>query len=159
MAENETPKGEVATPPSDSPEQRRANYNRAVRTSRLANILLSALEFKVNREITEPSGGRASYGSEIKKFFFDPEDGVLLSNVEWTVEIKVGRRRYIRCSATYDIVYDGFKDIDEEVARLFAENVARPACYSYFRALYAHLDWSADIGSPPLPVVKFQPRV
>jgi hypothetical protein len=159
MAETEQPKGEVQTLPPDDPEKRRANYNRAVRTSRLVNILLSGVDFKVNRTVGDPSGGRASYGGEIKKFFFDPEEGVILCNVEWTVEIKVGRKRFLKCAAVYDVIYDRFKDIDEEIARIFAENVARPACYAYFRALFAQLDWSADIGSPPLPMVKFQPKV
>jgi hypothetical protein len=29
----------------------------------------------------------------------------------------------------------------------------------YFRALYAHLDWSASLGSPPLPVIQLQPKL
>jgi hypothetical protein len=28
-----------------------------------------------------------------------------------------------------------------------------------FRALYAHLDWSASLGSPPLPVIQLQPKL
>ncbi len=32
--------------------------------------------------------------------------------------------------------------------------------YSYYRlALYAHLDWSANLGSPPLPILHLNPKV
>ncbi|MCY1642112.1 hypothetical protein [Methylorubrum sp. SL192] len=153
----------VSDAPPD-PEERRRKYNRAVRQANLVTILLSKIDFKVNRDVKRPAKGEGnssvpSYGGKLVKFQYNDEAKAFIASVAWTVEIKVGRQTYAKCLAHYDVIYNGFSDVDEEIVELFAENVARPATYTYFRALFASLDWSSELRLPPLPVIKFHPKV
>lgn len=140
-------------------EARRAHYNRTVREANLRAILLSSLKFDVRRSVTGSEKRTPAYRGRLAKFAFDEEKGAAFALVEWEVVIRVGRRVLAKCTAQYDVLYDGFTVKDAEIVQLFAENVARPATYSYFRALYANLDWAAELRAPPLPVVKFYPKV
>jgi hypothetical protein len=163
MAKKASHEVTVTSAPGD-PQERRTSYNRAVREARLVTILLSKVDFNVNREIPRPSRDNSdrpnlSFGGTMSNFFFDEEKKVCIARVEWKVELKSGRQKFAKCTATYDVMYDGFGDVDEAIIRLFAENVAQPATYSYFRSLFASLDWSADLRLPPLPIVKFHPKV
>ncbi len=87
------------------------------------------------------------------------EDGTCVANVAWEVHFKYKTRTAVKCTASYLISYEGMKGCTEETVGLFVENVGKTATYAYFRALYAHLDWSANLGSPPLPVIQLQPKV
>jgi hypothetical protein len=159
MAED-TVKSELAQP--EEGQQRRVRYNQAVRKARLVTILLSSLEFKVSREVLDDSKENSvspHYGGHVKQVAFDPEEGAVLCTIQWTVDMKYGRKRFVKCAAEYDVGYEGLSGCDEDTIKLLAEYVARPASYAYFRAMYANLDWSAELRSPPLPVVKFQPKV
>lgn len=144
-------------------QKRIANYNRAVRVAEIVTIALSELKFKVSQEnAPEPEEGKKlkpSYNGRLNNIAFDAEKGLLIVSVEWIVEIKAGRKVFSKCSAVYDVFYKGMQGFDEDTIDLYAENVARPTSYSYFRALYASLDWSAGIASPPLPIIKLHPRV
>jgi hypothetical protein len=143
------------------PEEKRRQYNRAVREARLVTILLSSFSFKVDRAMMQPpmSDWKPSFDGELEMFDFDKATNTLASRVLWNVEIKIKRKNYVKCAAQYDVVYDGFSSLNNEIARLIAENLARPATYAYFRALFASVDWAADIGVPPLPIMKFHPKV
>jgi hypothetical protein len=142
-----------------SNEERRNIYNRTVRQAELKAIMLSNLSFKVNRSVLSDARPKAFYGTgDIVGFSFDKDRRACAARVLWKVELKVERKQFVKCAAQYDAIYNGF-ECGPDIARLFIENVARSATYSYFRALYASLDWGADIGSPPLPVIKFQPKV
>ncbi len=146
---------------SDDPAlERRQKYNRAVREARLVTIVLTSVKFEVKRKTmtTEQTKRQFIYGGEVKQFAILQEK-VLGASIKWTVTIKSDRKTLSFCSATYDIIYDRFSSLDDEIGELFAENVAQPATYAYFRALYANLDWSADFHSPPLPVIKFHPKI
>lgn len=144
-------------------QKRIANYNRAVRVAEIATIALSDLKFKVARENTpDPEENvrfKPTYNGKILRIAFDADEGHLIVSVEWTVEIKAGRKAFSKCSAVYDVLYNGLKGFDKEIIDLYAENVARPTSYSYFRSVYATIDWSAGIGSPPLPIIKLHPKV
>lgn len=143
-----------------SVQERRQSYNRAVREARLVKIVLSAVKFGVKRSVpfSEASVRKLSYGGEVVEFAVVKKNA-LGASIKWSVNIKSGRKQVATCMATYNIVYDNFSSLDDETARLFAENVAQPATYAYFRALYANLDWSAELRSPPLPVIKFHPKI
>ena len=159
--EKEIAKGESEVIPPLDPQERRRMYNRAVREARLVTILLSGTTFKVTRENTPSEEDEIvpSYKGVLKEVSYQKEFGACLIQIEWQVQVKVHRKQFVKCTATYDIIYDGFKEASEEIVSLLAENVAKPASYAYFRALYANLDWSADLRFPPLPIIKFQPKV
>jgi hypothetical protein len=86
-------------------------------------------------------------------------DGICVANVIWDVTIKYKNKTVVKCSASYIVSYDGIKDASDEVIGLFLEHVGKVATYAYFRALYAHLDWSANLNSQPLPVLQLQPKI
>lgn len=143
-----------------SPEERRRLYNETVRKANLVNIHLSKLDFNVDRErLTKSESIALNYASSIERFIYNSEKGGCLISVRWRVEMKDGRRNVATCTATYDIAYDGLTTSDESVLRIFAENIATSATYSYFRSLFAMLDWSANLRNPPLPVLKLFPKV
>jgi hypothetical protein len=73
--------------------------------------------------------------------------------------MKFKKKNVVKCVASYLILYDGIMGCSEETVKVFIDNVAKTATYAYFRGLYAHLDWSANLGSAPLPIVQFQPKV
>jgi hypothetical protein len=157
---NETTQGDIVG--QDDAQQRRVKYNQAVRKARLITLLLSSVNFNVNREVLEPDGDndiKPTYGGRVKRVAFDSKEGNLLCTIEWTVDFKHKRKRFVKCAADYEVAYGGLMDFDESTMTLLAENVARPATYAYFRALFANLDWSAELRSPPLPVIKFQPKI
>jgi hypothetical protein len=150
-----------STQDSANPEETRRRYNKAVREARLITITLSSLKFEVARNVEPKEDNRKlSYHHSVSELVIQPveEGSALFARVEWHVDIRHGRKKYSWCSARYDVIYDMFSDIDDEIAELFAENVAQPATYAYFRALYANLDWSAGLRSPPLPIIKFFPK-
>jgi hypothetical protein len=157
---NDVDRSDTVTTPL-GPEEKRRQYNRAVRQAQLVTILLSSFTFKVNREMDRPpiNEWKPSYDGKLVSFAFDEEKQILLARVSWNVEIKIKRRNYVKCVATYDVVYNNFSDLNDDIAMLIAENIARPATYAYFRALFASVDWAANIGAPPLPVIKFHPKV
>ncbi|MGY4399376.1 hypothetical protein [Bradyrhizobium sp. USDA 3315] len=158
---DDTQKSEVTSP--EEAQQRRIKYNQAVRKARLVTLTLRSVNFTVNREILDADDDDAdvkpTYGGRVKQVAFDTKEGNLLCTVEWTVDFKYKRKRFVKCAADYDVAYGNLMDFDESTAVLLAENVARPASYAYFRALFANLDWSAELRSPPLPVIMFQPKI
>jgi hypothetical protein len=144
------------------PQERIRRYNKTVREAQLVTVLLSSVKFDVKRHVwvrTREQKPKHAYDGSLKYFSLDTEKKTAFASVEWQVSLKVGGKLLAKCSAIYDVIYDQFSETDETILRAFVENVARPTTYAYFRALYASLDWAADMRSPPLPVIKFMPKV
>ncbi|MBH5372793.1 hypothetical protein [Bradyrhizobium glycinis] len=119
----------------------------------MAAILLTSVDFKVDRDVLDPGGSnqiKPSYGGRVKEVAFNADQGNLICTIEWTVDFRSGRKRFVKCAAEYEVAYEGLESFQEATVSLLAENVARPASYAYFRALFANLDWSAELRSPPL---------
>ena len=149
-----------AKEPPLSSEERRRLYNETVRKANLLDIYLSKLEFDVDRvQLSKSPEPSLNYGSAIDRFLYDQETGSFLVSVKWRVDMKHGRKSVSKCVAIYDIMYDGLVTSNDEVLKIFADNVATSATYSYFRSLFATLDWSAQLRLPPLPVLKLFPKV
>ncbi|MFQ3454721.1 hypothetical protein PMN64_15585 [Bradyrhizobium sp. UFLA01-814] len=153
-----------APPPSLTPEQmqqRRADYNRLVRTTRLANLVLEKVDFKISPEalgIKESLLNR-NIGATTKVMSYGYDDGTCMANVIWEVVLKFKTKTVVKCHASYIVSYDGVKNCSDEVVELFLEHVGKVATYAYFRALYANLDWAATLNSQPLPVLQLQPKI
>jgi hypothetical protein len=142
-------------------QKRRVDYNRLVRTTRLANLVLEKVDFKISPEalgIKEALLTR-NLAPTTKVMSYGTDDGTCVANVLWEVTIKYKNKIVVRCNASYIISYDGIKDCSNEVVGLFLEHVGKVATYAYFRALYAQLDWSATLNSQPLPVLQLQPKI
>lgn len=142
-------------------EERRRNYNRLVRLAKLKTILLEKLDFKVAADIycADKSLLRRELSVETDLLSYEGSDGQIVANIKWSIVIKLKKKNIAKSAVSYIIMYDGAVECQEEIVKLFIDHVGKTATYAYFRALYAHLDWSANIGSPPLPVLQFQPRI
>jgi hypothetical protein len=144
-----------------SVENKRANYNRLVRTAKLASIILENVSFKILPEAlgVNKSLLKRNLGVSTKVMSPGLSDGTCVANITWTVQYKFKSRSIVKCTVSYIISYDGIENCSEETVGIFVENVGKVATYAYLRALYAHLDWSANLGSPPLPIVQFLPKL
>lgn len=148
----------VLTP--EERQERRRLYNETVRKANLVNIYLSKVNFEVNRErAAKMSTPDLSYGSEIERFLYNSEKGACLISVKWKVNIKSAGKHVAKCIAVYEVAYDNLPHSSEDVLRIFADNIAVSNTYSYFRSLFATMDWGANLRSPPLPVLKLFPKV
>jgi len=148
-------------PDGEIVQQRRADYNRLVRTARLAGLVLEKVDFKM---IPDALGIKESLltrniSPATTVMSSGVEDGTCVANVVWEVVFRYKTKMVMRCKASYVVSYDGIENVSEETVGVFVENVAKTATYAYFRALYAHLDWSANLGSQPLPVLQLQPKL
>jgi hypothetical protein len=135
-------------------------YNKAVRLAKLSSILLEKIDFKI-------SPNALGKGADLKRELnvkteildYDSAQGSCIGSITWTINLKFKRKRVAKCSANYVIIYTGLKECPENSIKMFIDHVGKTATYAYFRALYAHLDWSANLESPPLPVVHFSPSI
>ncbi len=158
----ETP---VPAPPTaaEIAQKRRTDYNRLVRTARLANLLLEKVDFKIAADALgiKESLLTRNLTPTTKVMSYGKEDNTCVANIIWDVAIKYKAKTVVKCNASYIVSYDGegLKDYSEEVVSLFLEHVGKVATYAYFRALYAHLDCAANLHSQPLPVLQLQPKV
>lgn len=143
-----------------TPERRR-NYNRLVRQANLVSIFLEELKFKAAPEtLSIPKDKlRRSIQAKMGDLLFNEEEGVCMAKVGWGIEIKNERRKLVQCTATYVLIYDNIRNCPEETVRTFVEHIGKAACYAYFRAMYAQVDWAAGIGSPPIPVMRLEPKL
>lgn len=142
-------------------EKRRAAYNRLVRLARLASILLEKIDFKIAPEAygLDKSLLKRELNVTTDLMSYDSDDGTCIANIQWSIAMKFKKKKVVKCTASYIIMYKGMTNSPEEIVRVFIDHVAKTATYAYFRALYAHLDWSGNLGSAPLPVVQFQPKL
>lgn len=157
----DAPADAIGIPATPDTGEKRRNYNRLVRQARLLSILLEKIEFKISPDAVGANKALISrdLGAKNTVLANGVSDGTCVANIAWSITLKFRKRTIARCAASYLITYDGMKDCTEDAVALFIENVAKTATYAYFRALYAHLDWSANLGSPPLPIVQFKPEI
>ena len=142
-------------------ENRRANYNRLVRETRLAGLILESVNFKIAPEALGVNKAllTRSIAPKTKVMSSGTSDGRCVANIIWEVFFKYKKKIVMRCTASYMISYNGIRDCSEETVTLFVEHVGKVATYAYFRSLYAQLDWAAAIGSDPLPIFQLQPKI
>ena len=147
--------------PPENVEKKRNDYNRVVRQARLISIILDNVDFDIKPEAVaaDKASIKRNISSDAQLVSFDSEDGSCFAKIVWKVDVHHNRKKIVKCKASYVVMYDNIKECPNEVVNIFVENVARPATYAFFRALYAHLDWSAGLASPPLPVVRYLPKV
>jgi hypothetical protein len=154
----------VAVPEALTPQQiyeaRRADYNKLVIAARLRLLILEGVDFKITPEAL--SADKALWKRHIvpktKIMSTGLDDGTCMANIIWEVGFKLKNKNVVKCKASYIISYDGVKECSEDGVTVFLENVGKVATYAYFRALYSQLDWSATLGSDPLPVIQFLPN-
>lgn len=141
-------------------ERRLKVYNRIVADAQLAKLVLTKVDYQVNHDVARNGREPAlNYRGDLIEFDHNKEIGAIMAGVKWTADIRCGRKKYVHFVAQYVVIYEGFTTDETDLLERFADNVARPATYSYFRALFANLDWASDTRTTPLPVVKFFPKI
>ena len=136
-------------------------YNKATRLAKLVSILLEKIDFKSSpdalREKETDLARELNVKTEI--LHYDANMGDCIAAITWTIKMKRKRKIVARSAANYVVLYREMKGCSTDTVQMFIDNVGKTATYAYFRALYAHLDWSANLGSPPLPVLHFNPSI
>jgi hypothetical protein len=151
----------VVDPEQENAGERRAKYNKLVRTAQLRSIVLGEVQFKIEPTVLAPEN-RAQLKRELTGratiLHSGTEDGTCIANITWLVDSKLNKRRVVRCKASYMIAYDGMQGCSEDLVVLFIENVGKTATYAYLRGVYSNLDWAANLGTPPLPMLQALPK-
>jgi hypothetical protein len=125
------------------------------------SLLLERVEFKITPEslgVNKALLSRDLIG-KTEVMASGSDDGTCIANIVWNINIRFKKRVLIKCVASYIVTYEGMNGFTADVIQLFVDSVGKAATYAYFRAMYAHLDWSANLGSPPLPIMQFQAKV
>lgn len=140
--------------------QRQSEYNKLAKQARLLAIILEKLDFKIFPEAlsADKSELTRQFSPKTEIMSAGLDDGTCMANVTWQVTFKKKKKVVVRCAASYIISYGNVKECSAEGVTIFLENVGKIATYSYFRALYSQLDWGANLGSEPLPVIQFLPN-
>ena len=139
--------------------ERIRQYNKATRLAKLSSILLEKLDFKTSPAAlqVDASDLKRELNVQTEILGYDLPEGDCVATIAWTIVLRHKRKKVASCNVTYIVVYREIKNFSEDIIKMFIDHVGKTATYAYFRALYAHLDWSANLGSPPLPVMSFLP--
>lgn len=162
MAEPEKIGTPLAEPTaSDGVNEKIIQYNKVVRLAKLSSLLLENIDFKISPDALTVKSSELERDLNVKAKIlgYDSESGDCVASIVWSIEIRKKRKRVVKCSAGYVVIYGEIKNCPEDMVQMFIDHVGKTATYAYFRALYAHLDWSANLRSPPLPVLHIQPSV
>ncbi len=139
--------------------ERIRQYNKAARLAQLSSILLEKVDFRISPAAlrSDPSDIKRELSAETEIINYEADVGNCIAAIRWSIVLKYKRKNVASCKSSYIVVYREVKGFSEDIIKMFIDHVGKTATYAYFRALYAHLDWSANLRSPPLPVMSFLP--
>jgi hypothetical protein len=162
---NESTKIEASAPvapmPDEAVNETIKEYNKATRLAKLSSILLEKVDFNISPDALrdKPADLQRELNVKTEILHYDGKSGDCIASITWTIGMKKGRKRVAKCVANYVVLYKEIKECADDIVKMFIDHVGKTATYAYFRALYAQLDWSANLGSPPLPVLHFSPSI
>jgi hypothetical protein len=144
-----------------TPEVRRVTYNRLVHEAQLSSIVLEAVQFKCAPDAMGRNKNLLSRELVGKKEIIASgmKEGNCVARISWTALGKYKKKTVVRCVASYLVSYRGMAGFPEAIISEFVETIGRASTYPYFRAIYAQFDWSANLGSLPLPILEFRADV
>lgn len=131
-------------------------YNAVVAKAELGFIRLTDLSFSVHGSFVPKADAQdqRSFDGKMSEFFYAKEEGYAVGTFKWQVKIKRDRKIAVKATATYEVLYTGVTDLEEENVRRYVHRIGRVGAYPYFRALMAHLDLESGTRLPPLPVLR-----
>ncbi len=128
-------------------------YSKVVDASELEGVTLLGLNFEVNpRFFGERDDSELGYDIDVVEQKYEVEASKAVAFIECAVYANINDDRVFNCDAKYVVVYSLAEKCDPEAVKIFLKRVAVFACYPYFRAVVANLDWSAGTNLPPMPV-------
>ena len=131
-----------------------AEYNAVAVGSELGAINMLSTKFDVSPEcLGQERDWKLSYDRRILSCSYSEEEHYVAAILQYEVIAKLGKKRAMRCTADYGIMYNVPETATREAAIGFCRNVGSFAAYPYFRAHVAALGWNAGLTLPPLPSI------
>jgi hypothetical protein len=132
------------------------NYNKVVEAAELlaVNLVEIAMSVKPSYFSYSIAELKLVYTVEVDKVLSDDNMNSAMAMVNFEVKSKHGKTKHLVCKAQYMVAYTGLKGCETTEVDKFISRVAIFACYPYFRAVFANLNWSAGTNLPPLPIYK-----
>ncbi|WP_366655616.1 hypothetical protein [Fodinicurvata sp. EGI_FJ10296] len=157
-------------PPMPKAAPSAEDYNRVVKSARLARIFMTGSEFK-----SEPAyfnhGDSGSFDHnldhELTVIDNDTDAGRIAAILQWKVFVTERATKgseksksesdaspVLSIEARYLIAYDQIEDGSEDAMKHFMEKVGKMATYPYFRAHVSHINGEAEASLPLLPILR-----
>ena len=142
--------------PTNANEFSAAEYNKVAKVAELATIDLLKVRsnFALGSRLDEQV--KLSFGRKVLSCGYDVDQSAAHAVFQYFVKGKRGGKSVFTISGDYAVLYFCEGDLETNAATAFAHNVGVFAAYPYFRALAAHLAWSANLELPPLPMIATQ---
>lgn len=142
--------------PANGLEFSSAEFNQVARIAELAtiNLLKVKSDFGLDPRIDDKT--KLSFGRKVLSCGYDADQFAAHAVFQYFVKGKRSGKSVFLISADYAVLYFCEGDVVPNAAMAFAHNVGVFAAYPYFRALAAHLAWSANLELPPLPTIATQ---
>jgi hypothetical protein len=133
-----------------------AEYNAVAKVAELAAINLVKVKSNFATGIGSKEKTNLSFGRKVLSCGFDSEQSAAHAVFQYFVKGTKSGKSIFSISADYAVIYLVEGEVVPDAAKAFANNVGVFAAYAYFRALAAHLAWSANLELPPLPTIATQ---
>lgn len=129
-------------------------YNKIVGSADLQTVQALKVSLDVDPEFYDESAER-KFGIErdIVGVAVKPEGDAVAGTFRFAVTVKHGRKRVLKATAEYLVLYGLNEGADHDAAMEFCQRVGIFAAYPYFRALMAQLSWEANAQLPIMPVI------
>lgn len=105
-------------------------------------------------ELQAPNALKRSFHRELSKPHHSKEDEILVSNIEWRIEIRKGRKKVLEIKANYLVAYEKATAVEDEYVSKFINRVVPFTTYPYFREKVSNFSWASGANLPILPVLK-----
>lgn len=133
-----------------------AEYNAVAKVAELAAINLVKVKSNFAPGIGIDEKAKLSFGRKVLSCGFDADQSAAHAVFQYFVKGTKSGKPVFSISADYAVIYLVEGEVAPNAAKAFVHNVGVFAAYAYFRALAAHLGWSANLELPPLPTIATQ---
>jgi len=132
-------------------------YAEVVASASLGSLLLRESRFKIQPEYYDEKlndTAKFSFGAEMANFTYLEKDLIIQGQFDFNVLVKKGKKNILSIKASYILLYELTKNVDNHAAEKFCEKVGLFSSYPYFRQLVSSYSDSASASLPVLPVLK-----
>lgn len=131
-------------------------YNDVARSAELIRLISVSSGFSVREDCLSQIAKNTPdckfyYEGAVTECFFNSERGIIVGKYGWKAEIKIGRKKALKCDALFLIAYANLEDKEERYVKFFFNKLSRFASFPYFRAHFSAQSSSAGLALDPLP--------
>jgi hypothetical protein len=142
--------------PTDESGFLAAEYNLVAKVAELVAINLIKVKSSFAPGVNIDEKAKLSFGRKVLSCGFDSDQSAAHAVFQYFVKGTKSGKTVFSISADYAVIYLVEGDVAPNAAKAFVHNVGVFAAYAYFRAVAAHLAWSANLELPPLPMIATQ---